>query len=223
MSISRYKHKTTDYYLPIRGTAVTAVLQGHTSACRAGSTIGRARVSFPSNARVAGRAWEGRASPRSPPNTHPFSPFLASLSSFSTMSTAECIASANDLLAAHSALINRVRLNQKAHRRQLRALPSPPQAILSVPLIPSPQPSPPPSRSPSPNLPPKPKAYRPDLPAAKRARLARYDNYVPEEETIRNDYSQRYVDGGEWPQNWVLGADPERRFEECVLFILGET
>lgn len=133
------------------------------------------------------------------------------------MSTAECIASANDLLAAHAALLNRVRTNQRAHRRQLRQLPSPPQLILNVPLIPSPQPSPPPSRSPSPNLPPKPMPYRPDLPAAKRARMARYDNYVPEEETIRNDYSQRYVDGGEWPQDWVLGADPERRFEECVL------
>ena len=132
------------------------------------------------------------------------------------MTTAECIASANNLLAVHATLLDRVRLNQRAFRRQLRALPSPPQEILNVPLIPTPQPSPPPSRSPSPNLPPKPKPYRPDLPPAKRARMARYDNYVPEEETIRNDYSQRYVDGGEWPQNWVLGADPERRFEECV-------
>jgi mRNA (2'-O-methyladenosine-N6-)-methyltransferase len=56
--------------------------------------------------------------------------------------------------------------------------------------------------------------FRADLPPAKRARAARYKNYVPEEETVRNDYSQRYVDGGEWPQNWVLGADPEHRFEE---------
>ncbi|KAF7307680.1 hypothetical protein MKEN_01128000 [Mycena kentingensis (nom. inval.)] len=55
---------------------------------------------------------------------------------------------------------------------------------------------------------------RPDLPPAKRARVARYKNYVPEEETIRNDYSQQYVDGGDWPQNWVLGAEPEHRFEE---------
>jgi hypothetical protein len=54
------------------------------------------------------------------------------------------------------------------------------------------------------------------LPPPKRARAAHYENYVPEEETIRNDYSQRYVDGGEWPQNWVLGAEPERRFEEFV-------
>jgi mRNA m6A methyltransferase non-catalytic subunit len=57
---------------------------------------------------------------------------------------------------------------------------------------------------------------RKDLPPAKQARVARYKNYVPEEETIRNDYSQRYVDGGEWPQNWVLGAEPEHRFEEYV-------
>lgn len=136
------------------------------------------------------------------------------------LSTAECLASANDLLAKHAELVKRVRLNQQSHRRQLRSLPSPPQAILNVPLVPSPQPSPPPTRSPSPSLPPRPKSYRPDLPPAKRARLARYDNYVPEEETIRNDYSQRYVDGGEWPQNWVLGADPEHRFEECVFFRL---
>lgn len=141
------------------------------------------------------------------------------LSPSSTMATAECIASANDLLAAHSALVNRVRLSQKTRRRQLRALPSPPQAALSVSLIPSPQPSPPASRSASPSLPPKPQPYRADLPPAKRARLARYDNYVPEEETIRNDYSQRYVDGGEWPQNWVLGADPDHRFEEYVFLL----
>ncbi|QRV85393.1 hypothetical protein RhiJN_13411 [Ceratobasidium sp. AG-Ba] len=52
------------------------------------------------------------------------------------------------------------------------------------------------------------------LPPSKRARKEKYHNYVPEEETIRNDYSQRYVDGGEWPQNWVLGAKLEQRFEE---------
>ena len=135
------------------------------------------------------------------------------------LTTAECISSANDLLAAHAALVNRVRLDQKSYRRQLRALPSPPQSILNVPLIPSPQPSPPQSRSPSPSLPPPKQRIYKDLPPAKRARVARYENYVPEEETIRNDYSQRYVDGGEWPQNWVLGADPEHRFEECVLLL----
>ena len=133
------------------------------------------------------------------------------------MSAAACISSANELLAAHSALISRVRQTQKAHRRQLRALPSPPHDVLNTPLIPSPQPSPPSSRSPSPTLPQKPRQIRTDLPPAKRPRAARYENYVPEEETIRNDYSQRYVDSGEWPQNWVLGADPEHRFEECVI------
>ncbi|KAF9554800.1 MT-A70-domain-containing protein, partial [Agrocybe pediades] len=61
---------------------------------------------------------------------------------------------------------------------------------------------------------PPPRVIRPDLPPAKRARVERYPNYIPDEETIRNDYSQRYVDSGEWPQNWVLGAEPERRFEE---------
>ncbi|KAF8331940.1 MT-A70-domain-containing protein [Cantharellus anzutake] len=58
------------------------------------------------------------------------------------------------------------------------------------------------------------RVLRDDLPPEKRERALRYQNYSPEEETIRNDYSQRYVDGGEWPQNWVLGAEPERRFEE---------
>ncbi|KAA1466847.1 MT-A70-domain-containing protein [Dentipellis sp. KUC8613] len=127
---------------------------------------------------------------------------------------AESLGSANDLLAQHAALISRVRNSQRAHRRQLRALPSPPQQLLKVPLIPSPRPSPKPSPPSSPVLRPQPKPPRPDLPPAKRARVAHYNNYVPEEETIRNDYSQRYVDGGEWPQNWVLGSEPERRFEE---------
>ncbi|PCH43013.1 MT-A70-domain-containing protein [Wolfiporia cocos MD-104 SS10] len=130
------------------------------------------------------------------------------------MSACECLASANELLAAHSALISRVRANQRNHRRQLRALHSPPHNILKLPLIPSPSPSPPPSRPASPLIVPQPRPVRQDLPPAKRARVARYANYVPEEETIRNDYSQRYVDGGEWPQDWVLGADPEHRFEE---------
>ncbi|KZT66741.1 MT-A70-domain-containing protein [Daedalea quercina L-15889] len=128
--------------------------------------------------------------------------------------TCECLASANELLAAHSALVSRVRVTQKHYRRQLRALPSPPFDLLRLPLIPSPPPSPPASPPSSPLLPPKPRLIRQDLPPAKKARAIRYQNYVPEEETIRNDYSQRYVDGGEWPQDWVLGADPEHRFEE---------
>ncbi|KAJ6619051.1 MT-A70-domain-containing protein [Mycena sp. CBHHK59/15] len=131
-----------------------------------------------------------------------------------TATTTEIVGAANDLLAAHAALVQTVRTAQQAHRRQLRALRSPPPALLALPLIPSPPASPlvvdSPPGSPRAQGPPP----RTDLPPAKRARAARYKNYVPEEETIRNDYSQRYVDGGEWPQNWVLGADPEHRFEE---------
>lgn len=133
------------------------------------------------------------------------------------MSTPDVLVTAERLLATHADLVARVRDVQRSNRRQLRVLPSPPQDLLSLPLIPSPSASPSPSPPPSPPLAPRPKPPpRPDLPPAKRARLARYPNYVPEEETIRNDYSQRYVDSGEWPQNWVVGAELERRFEECV-------
>ncbi|KAJ8463522.1 hypothetical protein ONZ45_g17552 [Pleurotus djamor] len=134
--------------------------------------------------------------------------------------TTEIISAANDTLAAHAALVSRIRAEQLEFRRELNTLPSPPQEILRLPLIPSPPASPTSERfSPPPTLSPKEQhlqkqLQRTDLPPAKRARVARYRNYVPEEETIRNDYSQRYVDGGEWPQNWVLGTDPERRFEE---------
>ncbi|KAJ7353589.1 MT-A70-domain-containing protein [Mycena albidolilacea] len=130
--------------------------------------------------------------------------------------TTEVISSVNDLLASHSALILKVRNSQQSHRRQLRSLQFPPAEILDLPLIPSSPPSPVDADSPpsSPTLNSRAPVFRGDLPPAKRARVARYKNYVPEEETIRNDYSQRYVDGGEWPQNWVLGADPEHRFEE---------
>jgi len=133
---------------------------------------------------------------------------------FRHMSVTDCLSSANDLLAAHASLVSRVRTSQKYHRRQLAALPSPPQSLLKLDLLPSPPPSPSLSPPGSPVLQPKQRVVRPDLPPAKKARVAKYQNYVPEEETIRNDYSQRYVDGGEWPQNWVLGADPARRFEE---------
>lgn len=129
------------------------------------------------------------------------------------ISTVQVITEANELLAAHAALVLRVRSSQQSHRRQLHSLQPPPQKLLSLSLIPSPPPSPTLDESPpsSPGIQPAP---RQDLPPAKRARATRYHNYVPEEETIRNDYSQRYVDGGEWPQSWVLGAEPERRFEE---------
>lgn len=132
-----------------------------------------------------------------------------------TLCTADVCSAAESLLATHLELVARVRDAQRNNRRQLRALPSPPQDLLKLPLVPSPSPSPSPSPPSSPLLAPRPKPpQRPDLPPAKRARLARYPNYVPEEETIRNDYSQRYVDSGEWPQNWVVGAELERRFEE---------
>jgi mRNA m6A methyltransferase non-catalytic subunit len=133
-----------------------------------------------------------------------------------TPAMASVMATTNDLLAQHSVLISRLKESQKAHRRKLRTLPSPPLSILNLPTIPSPKPSPPPSPPSSPLLLPRRKPPRSDLQPAKRARAIHYENYVPEEETIRNDYSQRYVDGGEWPQNWVLGAEPERRFEEFV-------
>ena len=132
---------------------------------------------------------------------------------------ASVTATANELLAQHFVLISRLKESQKAHRRKLLALPSPPLSILNLPTIPSPKPSPPPSPPSSPLLLPRRKPPRTDLQPAKRARAIHYENYVPEEETIRNDYSQRYVDGGEWPQNWVLGAEPERRFEEFVHFL----
>lgn len=129
--------------------------------------------------------------------------------------TPDVLISAERLLIAHADLIAHVRDVQRNNRRQLRALPSPPQDLLNLALIPTPSPSPSPSPPSSPLLAPRSKPLqRPDLPSAKRARVVRYPNYVPEEETIRNDYSQRYVDSGEWPQDWVVGAELERRFEE---------
>ncbi|KAG5650969.1 hypothetical protein H0H81_010358 [Sphagnurus paluster] len=131
------------------------------------------------------------------------------------LTTTEVISSANELLASHSVLISTIRASQQHHRQQLHLLQTPPQELLRLPLIPSPPSSP--ISDDSPPCSPGPRnqdILRVDLPPAKRARLARYANYVPEEETIRNDYSQRYVDAGDWPQNWVLGAEPEHRFEE---------
>src|ERR1700683_441698 len=109
--------------------------------------------------------------------------------STTTTTTTQIISSANDLLASHSALISRVRQSQLTHRRNLRALPSPPHALLRLPIIPTPATSPSPSPPSSPQLiaKPKPRPVRTDLPPVKRARVARYNNYVPEEETIRND------------------------------------
>lgn len=131
-----------------------------------------------------------------------------------TATTLELLSSVNSLLGAHSSLIAQVREAQRKRRRELEELPAPPVDLLRLSPVPSPSPSPPSTRASSPLLELRPD--RLDLPPAKRARLARYSNYVPEEETIRNDYAQQYVDGGDWPQNWVLGAEPEKRFEEYV-------
>jgi len=118
-------------------------------------------------------------------------------------------------LAVHSALLARLKDSQQLHRKQLLSLRTPPEDLLRLPVISSPSNTPSPPSSPvlSPDTKSR-QTPRNDLPPAKRARVARYRNYIPEEETIRSDYSQRYVDGGEWPQDWVLGADPEHRFEE---------
>jgi len=120
------------------------------------------------------------------------------------------IASTSAVLLEHDALVASVRALQSKHRRWLspastesslaqfddlpkRALPATPPPADSKRQV---------------------KPVRNDIPETKRARVDRYKSYVPEEETIRNDYSQRYVDSGSYPQNWVLGAEPERRFEE---------
>lgn len=160
------------------------------------------------------------------------------------MSTADVLSSANALLDAHNVLLRQVRSKQRVNRSALRAYlstqpsttrdpdsPNDLKQLLELPLLRTPPTSPPPdyetlddkgkeqeggdiSAVVSSVVRPHPREVRPDLPPAKKARCARYENYIPEEETIRNDYCQRYVDGGEWPQNWVVGAEMERRFEE---------
>ncbi|GJJ14000.1 hypothetical protein Clacol_008257 [Clathrus columnatus] len=142
----------------------------------------------------------------------------------SMSNTIETLSDLNHLLSLHNNLVERVRNAQRTNRDGLRTLPSPPESLLQLPLIRTPSPSP--SSSPylehlqshaskrETPLPSRGPRLRTDLPPEKRVRLARYAHYIPEEETFRNDYSQRYVDGGDWPQNWVLGADLDRRFEE---------
>ncbi|KAG1816349.1 MT-A70-domain-containing protein [Suillus subaureus] len=107
-------------------------------------------------------------------------------------STTDVLNSANSLLTSHRELLTYVRNSQRAHRRQLRALAIAPNDLVNFPLIDSPAPSPLHSPPSSPQLAPRTRPQRQDLHPAKRARVARYANYVPEEETIRNDYSQRY-------------------------------
>ena len=123
--------------------------------------------------------------------------------------------SSTTLLAAHSNLVQRARSQQRSRRQILEANGYEPD----FPEIPSPPSSPLPitqteSVSSSPNGKAGESSKRANLSPEKQARMKRYRNYIPEEETIRNDYSQHYVDSGEWPQNWILGAAPEDRFEE---------
>ncbi|KAH7107053.1 MT-A70-domain-containing protein [Auriculariales sp. MPI-PUGE-AT-0066] len=117
---------------------------------------------------------------------------------------------ASAILLEHDALVASVRALQQKHRKWLS--PSSAEGSLAqfddLPSRAMPVHAPAPSSSKPPRM------MRNDIPENKRARVDRYKNYVPEEETIRNDYSQRYVDSGDYPQNWVLGAEPERRFEE---------
>ena len=141
-----------------------------------------------------------------------------------TTATAEVLSSARAALDSHTALMATVRASQTNRKQVVRGLPSPldqPNQLLALPPIPQRSPSPESTPPSSPRLNPHlakqlDQLKRNDLSAAKLARVAKYQNYVPEEETIRNDYSQQYVDSGEWPQNWVLGAELERRFEEYV-------
>lgn len=155
-------------------------------------------------------------------STNPSEDTLKSEMTGRSTSTLQFLTNTNELLATHAALILRVRSGQQIHRLELKELDSPPEELLKLPLIhtspttPSPEPT-----EVEEELPPNSalqqqehNVFRQDLTAAKRARAARFVNYVPEEETIRNDYSQRYVDSGEWPQNWVLGAESDQRFEE---------
>jgi hypothetical protein len=135
--------------------------------------------------------------------------------------TAEVLASARAALDSHSALMATIRTSQTNRKQVMRGLPSPPDQLLSLPPIPQRSPSPESPTPSSPKLNPHlakqlDQLKRNDLSAAKLVRVAKYQNYSPEEETIRNDYSQQYVDCGEWPQNWVLGAELEWRFEEYV-------
>ena len=138
-----------------------------------------------------------------------------------TTATTEVLSSARAALDSHTALMATVRASQTNRKQAMRALASPPDELLALPALPprspSPDSTPPSSPRRNPHLARQlEQLTRGDLSPAKLARVAKYQNYVPEEETIRNDYSQQYVDSGEWPQNWVLGAELERRFEECA-------
>ncbi|CAG7851376.1 N6-adenosine-methyltransferase subunit METTL14 {ECO:0000250/UniProtKB:Q3UIK4}; AltName: Full=Methyltransferase-like protein 14 [Serendipita indica DSM 11827] len=133
--------------------------------------------------------------------------------------TTELMSSAYSALEAHAQLMKTVEAGHHRRRALISNLSPSATAGISFPDLPSRPISPE-----SPNAESKEQDVhyerrqrqlrRTDLPPEKMEKVKRYHNYIPEEETIRNDYSQQYVDGGDWPQNWVLGAELEHRFEE---------
>jgi len=137
--------------------------------------------------------------------------------------TTELLSSAYSLLESHAQLMKSIEASHSRRRELVAKLPPSCTAGVSLPELPTRSPSP---EVPSPDHAPQNtrdeylekererQLQRTDLDKEKMAKVRRYRNYVPEEETIRNDYSQQSVDGGQWPQNWVLGAELERRFEE---------
>jgi mRNA m6A methyltransferase non-catalytic subunit len=133
--------------------------------------------------------------------------------------TTELLSSAYSALEAHARLMKDVEASHNRRRTLLASLPESSLAGIEFPEFPARSPSPPSPKADFRELDPhserqRRQLERTDLPKEKLEKVKRYRNYVPEEETIRNDYSQQYVDSGEWPQNWVLGAELERRFEE---------
>lgn len=133
--------------------------------------------------------------------------------------TTEVLSSGYSTLEAHAQLMKAVHANHERRRNLLASLPVSSTAGIVFPDFPARPISPESAKDDSIDYDPHWEKYqkhlsRDDLPKEKMEKLKRYQNYVPEEETIRNDYSQQYVDSGEWPQNWVLGAELEKRFEE---------
>lgn len=43
--------------------------------------------------------------------------------------------------------------------------------------------------------------------------------YKPDEESLREDFAQEYVNSGRRPQNFLLGTDLDKRFDECVYIL----
>jgi hypothetical protein len=139
------------------------------------------------------------------------------------VTTTELLSSAHSVLESHSQLMKSIETSHNRRRELVSQLPPSVIAGVSLPELPTRSPSPEPSSN---DTAPRNtrddyldrererQLQRTDLDKEKMAKVRRYSNYVPEEETIRNDYSQHCVDSGQWPQNWVLGAELERRFEE---------